>query len=340
METLALIRRSLIGLVATAVGMVMLAVVARASEVSGSGATDRIVVHSADETLRDFCRAEDGILWFTLPTGARYELVTTVDDPAIVNPGDGSFHAYDDSEVHAVLAELSFPLAGVAAEIFILPYPRRAGLESAAGPGLVLLSPGVRPLSREHQHAELTHELGHVLHHARMPDDDLARWSRYRDMRGIADPRFSASGPHADRPHEIFAEDFRALFGSALANYSGSIENPSIVPPANVPGLASFFLELAGAPPSLTAMIAFPNPTRGGQVVNFRAMLEGASAPPLDLFDLAGRRVASLPGAVLDGATTWRWDGRGASGRPMPPGVLLARPRGVPGPALRFTVTP
>lgn len=339
MDTLALVRRSLIGLLATSFCMVLLAVVARADEISASGSTDRIVVHGAAETLRDFTRLEDGILWLSLPTGASYELVTRIDDPAILNPGDGAFHAFDESEVAAVLSELSFPLADVDAEIFILPYPRRAGLESAAGPGLVLLSPGVQPLTRERQHSELTHELGHVLHYSRMPDGDVDRWTRYRGLRGIADARFSPNAPHADRPHEIFAEDFRSLFGSALANYSGSIENGSIAPPSNVPGLESFFLELAGSRPSIVAMSAFPNPTRSGQDVSFRAALDGA-APPLDLFDLAGRRVATLAGAVTDGATTWRWDGRESAGRTMPPGVLLARPRGATGQALRFTVTP
>ena len=50
-----------------------------------------------------------------------------------------------------------------------------------------------------------------------------------------------------NRPHEIFAEDFRALFGGPTANYSGTIENPGLVHPGAVPGLAAFFLNLTGA---------------------------------------------------------------------------------------------
>ena len=38
----------------------------------------------------------------------------------------------------------------------------------------------------------------------------------YLPLRGITDLNvYSDAAPHADRPHEIFAEDFRALFGNA-----------------------------------------------------------------------------------------------------------------------------
>ena len=127
--------------------------------------------------------------------------------------------------MRAALAAVRFPLGAVSAEVFLLPYPRRTQLESAAGPGLILLAPGVRALSRAHQHAEFVHELGHVVQYALMPDGD-ARWSDYLELRAIDDAsRFSATGSHAYRPHEIFAEDFRALFGDADATYSGTIEN-------------------------------------------------------------------------------------------------------------------
>ena len=119
---------------------------------------------------------------------------------------------------------MSYPLDGVAADVFILPYPRRAGLTSAAGPGLILLSPGVYALPREQQHAEFVHELGHVVQYARLPDADAdVVETATAALRGITDVgRLLAPTPaHADRPHEIFAEDFRALFGGALATSTG-----------------------------------------------------------------------------------------------------------------------
>src|SRR5205807_7522967 len=132
---------------------------------------------------------------------------------AITNPGDGDFHSFDAAEVRAAMTLVRFPLRGISAEVFILPYPRRQSLESAAGPGLILLSPGVRPLSREHQHSELVHELGHVVQYSFLPDAHAEDWSEYASMRGLDPTVNNATSPHASRPHEIWAEDFRALFG-------------------------------------------------------------------------------------------------------------------------------
>ena len=64
-------------------------------------------------------------------------------------------------------------------------------------------------------------------------------------------------------------------------------------------------------------------PTRGG--ASFTR--GGAGAPVLDLFDVNGRRVASLTPAVNGSGCQWSWDGRGASGKPIGGGVLFARAR-------------
>jgi hypothetical protein len=338
METLAPSRFGRLGSLVLAAALWLCAGVASANEVSGRGAAPGIVVHDAEETRRDYVREMDGALWFVLPDGQRFELVTSTSDPAIANPGDGEFHPFDRFEVEATIQGLRFSLASTSAEIFLLPYPRRTALESAAGPGLILLSPGVRALSREQQHAELTHELGHVVQYAHMPDADLEQWSVYRKLRGIEDPtEFSSSSPHASRPHEIFAEDFRALFGDPLATSTGTIENASLEHPEDVSGLREFLLALSG-PPAI-ALRAFPNPARGA--VRFAATsITGSAMSLLDVYDLAGRRVASLPPTTNTGRLEWSWDGRDASGRLLPSGVLLARVRGASGPALRITRLP
>lgn len=307
----------------------------RAHEVDASGAAQGLVIHDAASTLRDYCAADsDGRLWLTLPGGRRFELITSTDDPGIINPGDGAFHPFDTAEVTAALADLRFPVAGISAEVFVLPYPRRAQIESAAGSRLILLSPGVRPLTREHQHAEFVHELGHVVHHALMPDND-GRWATYRRLREIDDPRYAPTSPHADRPHEIFAEDFRALFGGPRATYSGTIENSSLPSPEDVPGLASFMLSLAGITTPLP-ILASPNPTRGA----LRFTLAGATAVPLDLFDAGGRRIASLAPQTTPGGIEWSFDGVDAAGRTVAPGVLFARPRGARHAGARIIVVP
>ena len=306
---------------------VLLVAPACANELATGGVptSGHIVIHDAQETLRDWCRPDaGGGLWLVLPGGASFELVTSTADPVITNHGDGSFHVFDAGEVRAALAAVHYPLDGVAADVFILPYPRRTGLTSAAGPGLILLSPGVYPVPREQQHAEFDHELGHVVHYARLPDSDVALWDRYRALRGItAFGIYSAQSlAHADRPHEIFAEDFRALFGGALANSNGNIENASLTPPAQVEGLADFMFSLSGVPLTVT-LGAHPNPARGAVVFSRK----GSAAVALDLFDLAGRRLATVAPEVGAGWQRWSWDGRVESGRRAGPGVVFARVR-------------
>jgi len=332
-ETLPLLRRSLTGLSATGLGLLLLAAVARSDELPAGCTTSGLMVQGPDATLRDFCREEDGRLWLYLPDGARFELVTSTADPVIANPGDGSFHPFDEAVVRAALAEVRFPLAQVSAQIFLLPYPRRSGLQSAAGNGLVLLSPGVWPLSAQQQHAELTHELGHVVQYRLMPDPAADLWARYRELRGLTDAtRYSQDAAHADRPHEIFAEDFRALFGGGLANYSGTIENPTLCMPQGVSGLDGFMLQLAGIPLAAGRLEAYPNPSRG----RFSFSRAGGGALPVDLFDLAGRRVATLEPGTAAGGWAWNWDGIDHDGQAVAPGVWLARERGSLEPAIRL----
>jgi len=338
METRSFIGRTLVGALGTLVGAAALAVAAHASEIAAPVSSHGFVIHDPEETLRDFCRLDENlVLWLELPNGVRFELVTSTTDAVIMNSGDGSFHPFDETEVRAALAGVRFPLEHVGAEIFLLPYPRRSGLESAAAPGLILLAPGVLPLSAEHQHAELAHELGHVVQYALMPDAALADWATYRSLRGIQDVSlYNASSVHSDRPHEIFAEDFRSLYGDPLANYSGTIENSTLALPAQVPGLRTFMDVLAGAASLTNALIASPNPARGPVAFARR----GARAAPLDLFDVAGRPIATLRPTVSGDAVTWSWDGRDPAGRPVHPGVVFARVRGERGNAARVTLLP
>jgi hypothetical protein len=292
-----------------------------------------IVLHGAEETLRDFCRVEDGRLWLQLPNGVRCELVTSTSDPAITNPGDGAFHPYDAREIDAALAQVRYPLQNVSAEIFVLPYPRRGSLESAAGRGLILLSPGVRPLSREHQHAELVHELGHVIQYALLPDADTQGWSEYRRIRGLSAEAYSSSAAHADRPHEIWAEDFRALFGGAAANVNGTIENADLAYPTQVAGLAEFMRARSAAAIANARLTAAPV-SRGP--VTFSRL--GPTAAMLDVFDAAGRRVARVTPVTNMGSVAWVWDGTDATGRALRGEVVFARARDGQGGAVRVVL--
>jgi hypothetical protein len=335
MSHFALVRRLALGLASTLLALATTALAARAGELSGSGSRHpglRIV--GPEEALKRFGEWRADRLWLVLPNGLEFELVTSVDDPVIANRGDGAFHPYDAAEVRRAFDDVNYPLGGIGADVLLLPFPRRAGLESAAAPGLILLSPGTRPIPAEHQHAEAVHELGHVVQYARLPDHDVTGWERYRALRGIEDcDVYSSVSVHADRPHEIFAEDFRALFGGALANYTGTIENPELSPPSSVPGLESFLRELAAAVPA-SALAAWPNPSRGH--VSFARWQESG---PVDVFDVSGRRLATLaPEGGADGVR-WIWNGRDGQGRAVV-GVVFARPRSGRGETVRVTMLP
>jgi hypothetical protein len=335
MGTLAFIRRTLMGLVGTILAAAFLAAVSHADELGVGAGSRGIVLHDAAETLRDWCVPDEaGRLWLTLPGGARFELVTSTSDPAITNPGDGAFHPFDPAEVGAALRDLGYPVGDLAVDVFVLPYPRRSGLESAAGPGLILLSPGVRALPREQQHAEFVHELGHVVQYAHLPDADADAWAAYRRLRGIEDATVYASwASHERRPHEIFAEDFRALFGGPTANYSGAIENAALAHPETVSGLREFLLSLPAGEVG-TRLVGTPNPSRGA----VRFARPYPTSATLDVYDVAGRRLAGLAARAVAGGTEWRWDGRDASGVPAGPGVVFARVRGTSDVPLRVTL--
>lgn len=310
--------------IALLASLVLAATPALGDELTAAIRPHGLRIHDASETLRSYCAWRDGVLWFTAPGGTSWELVTSTGDPAISNPGDGEFHPFDPTQVQRAIEGMRYPLQRVAAEIFILPYPRRLGLESAAGPGLIVLSPGVRERTAETQQSEFVHELGHVVQYTLMPDTDTEQWERYRELRGIVDESvYDASAPHAYRPHEIFAEDFRALFGPVAANTAGTIENDALVYPTAVSGLQDFMVALAGAAPRPGALVLVGDASRG----EAHFARPGWSPALLDLYDVTGRRIASVAPQSDANGSAWTWNGRDAAGQSVRGAVVFARVR-------------
>jgi hypothetical protein len=292
-----------------------------------------VTVHAANEVLAEWTVHHGDALFFHGPQGEQWEYVTDINDPVIVNKGRGAFFPPPAEAVQGAIDAVDYPLQGIDLEVFILPYPRRDLLPSNAGDRCVYLSPGVAPISSQQLHALVAHELGHIVQHQLMPDGDRGGWADYRALRGITDGSiYNENAVHKNRPHEIFAEDFRFLFGGTLANYSGSIENPDLALPNRVPGLEEFLLGLAARTasvndlPTRRRLRLFPNPTRGAVTVAFTQSSPLAGAPlTLQVFDVQGREVARRE--IVTGGLAG-WDGRSDAGAPAPPGIYFVRVSG------------
>ena len=257
---------------------------------SASGA---ILIHGVDDVLANYTFAANGKLYFAVPSVQTWELITDVSDPDISNKGDGSFHSFDRTVVEEALAAVAYPLDQVDLEIFILPYPRRGVLDSSTSTGSMFLSPGVYALIPEQEHYTVAHELGHAVHRTFMPDDASPLWQEYRELRRITDAGiYNDTAAHKDRPHEIFAEDFRFLFGGRLANYCASIENSDLPLPTDMPGLRDFFLSLPGVvavndAAALIELLTFPNPFNPVLNISFSVSEPAAGAHGVDLAQAA-----------------------------------------------------
>jgi hypothetical protein len=293
---------------------------------SGVGALPLGVrVLDTEQVLRDRTQTSpDGSLYLQDQQGTLRRFVTSIDDPIIVNQGDGEFHPASYPAVRAAIeaADARF-LDRIQFDVYILPFPVVDPLGSWADGEAIYLSPGVRELAAGQVEYLIGHEAGHLVHRAFLPDSDREGWARYRNLRGIADTtRFNAEAVHRDRPHEIFAEDFRFLFGGHQQSDAEAIENPNIASPDQVQGLREFFLSLVGeqeAAPILSARI-YPNPISAGSVLILA--LPAGTSPRMTAYDVQGRVVRSFENLAPmgDGTFLIPWDGKDDAGRQIPRG--------------------
>ena len=101
---------------------------------------------------------------------------------------------------------------------------------------------------------------------------------------------------------------------------------------------AGMFREYKGASgaevrPQLVRVEVAPNPARG------EVRISAESRGPMEIFDLTGRRVASLSPNAARGSL-FRWDRREEGGALGPAGIYFCRPRGESGPAARLVILP
>jgi hypothetical protein len=289
-------------------------------------------------------RDEDGSLYLRLPGELlRYRLVEDIRDDVITNKGDGFFHPMSADWVVQAMADIDMDgiTMELPVEVFILPYPRYYPLTSSTCGKRIFLSPGVYEVIPYIIAYTVTHEFGHAFQHSYLPDDDEDGWYQYLTLRGIyADPAYSSTAEHMYRPKEVFAEDFRYLFGGEYATYSGTIENPYLLVPTLVQGLEPFIASLVSdeyaydvgndaIPSGPLAVTNHPNPFNPSTVITVRFGGEdpfGAHRIAIKVFSVDGRLVKDLYSGTVQGDSFQAvWDGTDDRGGSVSSGLYFYR---------------
>ena len=243
-------------------------------------------------------------------------VITDIGDPSIVNKGDGTFHPFSVEDVLATLRAIDYRTINMSIRVYLLPYPRRSLLVSSTSGAELFLSPHVLDIDPSVAAYIIAHELGHAFHNRFMPDGSPA-WDEYRRIRGITDTaRFSDRAGHAYRPKEIFAEDFRVLFGGEAAYFGGFVENTELARPESVSGLESFFVRVASEPvasraPRIVAT-SYPNPFNPDTEVRISLPAElsgGSERVSVRVYSVTGALVRDLYDGRATGDFAVRWDG-------------------------------
>lgn len=284
-------------------------------------------------------RDPGGNLVFYPEGGGSYILIEDVSSPFITNQGAGEFFPMSEEIVMQALREIDIDgrMVEMHIDIYILPMPRLYYMCSTSTGCRIFLSPGVWEISASTTASVVTHEFGHCYQKAYMPDGDVEGWEAYLDLRGILDdPVYTEGAIHMNRPSEIFAEDFRILFGGELAVYPGSIENPYLVQPTAVAGLEEFMASLAGAAvevevPAGSEIIAsvgnYPNPFN--PVTTIRAAFNGpviGRDVSVKIFAANGSLVRDLwSGEVSQETFEKTWDGMNDYGARAASGIYFYR---------------
>jgi hypothetical protein len=274
----------------------------------------RATIYSADYlSERVAFGLSGGDATIRLDDGRLIPVIADIDDPSIINKGDGRFHPFSVDDVMATLRALEHRSLPMSINVYLLPYPRRSLLVSSTSGRELFLSPHVLDINPSVAAYIVAHEIGHAFHNRFMSD---RAWDEYRRVRGLTDEsRFNELASHAYRPREIFAEDFRVLFGGAAAYFGGSVENPEIARPESVAGLESFFVRTAGEPiaqrPTRIVATSYPNPFNPATEIRVSLADELAAGERVSVrvYSVTGALVRDLYQGRASGDFVVQWDG-------------------------------
>jgi hypothetical protein len=280
-----------------------------------------------------------GNLMFYPEGGGSYYLIEDISSPLITNKGAGEFFPMSEELVAQALRdiELDGRTVEMNIDVYILPMPRLYYMSSTSIGCRIFLSPGVWDISPYTVASIVTHEFGHCFQKAYLPAEDTEGWAEYLDIRGLLDdPVYAENSIHMNRPSEIFAEDFRVLFGGEMAVYPGTIENPDLAHPSDVTGLRDYMISLTGTAaqvdvPAGGAVIAsvgnYPNPFN--PVTTIRASFNGPEISrdvSVSIYAADGSLVRDLwSGTVSQQTFEKSWDGLNDVGSRAASGIYFYR---------------
>ncbi|MBD3179676.1 MAG: T9SS type A sorting domain-containing protein [Candidatus Latescibacteria bacterium] len=305
----------------------------------GNGIKARIYTPDTikEEMLR---RTPGGNLILEVARGWEYELIEDPSDPAIAYSGDGNFHPHRSMYILEALEEVDVNgnILDIEIKVYLLPFPRRGIVNSTASGYRIFLCPAVLEPEGSTSKCIVTHELGHCVQRRYLPVSRISDWRVYLSMRGFPSREeidFGCSS-HRDDPLEIFAEDFRYLFGGEDSLYPEGVENGSLRSPDEVAGLEDFFCSLVsgspfspveGGPTLPVAVSNYPNPFNPATTVRVNLSEETVSRNPrlnISVYDANGRLVNEIFDRRVGSRTiTAGWNGRDRSGASVSSGVYM-----------------
>lgn len=268
-------------------------------------------IHTVTD-IETYCRQSGGETYLCFPGTCDWKL----SDGAAAES-----HPMQLEVVAEAVRGVDYPMDGIDMDILILPVPRQDLPNSSAEGRVVFLSPGRVEYPVDHVHYTVVHEIGHVIHHALMPGSRRDLWQAYAELRGLPSAEAVPGAGHSSRISEIFAEDFRVLFGGSRARCGGEVENHDLTSPENVDGLREFMLSLPGEWEGRSAVTASPNPFQTSIVLRAFSPDQPVMFEALEVYDVRGRMLRRF--TPVSGTQEILWDGRDAAGSPVAPGMYV-----------------
>ncbi len=220
-------------------GIILCLLVIFSSPVQAAG---NIQYYSPSQSFGEIIRQEGDKLYLSKEWyGSRFEI-----NPVNVKSGL-PMKPPEREEYQKALEETVFPLEKLGTyKVYFLNYRLNqypAALALSLRDDSVVVFGSYYPIGAAKVHYLAVHELGHQVDFKLM---DQASWQRYLELRGLSDiQKYNNSSPvYENRPQEIFAEDFRLLFGGETARKTPHL-NRELPDPGKVTGLKEFFWQLA-----------------------------------------------------------------------------------------------